>query len=81
MRKLKVRHEALPGVGDLFEIASACGLTVTVVAHRSGRRDLAVGKPGDDEPLVTVALTRTESTALATLLTGAHIELTTTPRA
>ena len=81
MRKLKVGHEALPGSGDLFEIASAAGLIVTVVPHRSGRRHLAVGKPDDDQPLVTVALTRTEATALATLLTGAQIELVTTPRA
>jgi K+/H+ antiporter YhaU regulatory subunit KhtT len=81
MRKLKVGHERLPGIGDLFEIASASGLTVTVVAHRSGRRQLAVGEPDDDQVLITVALTRTEATALATLLTGAQIELITTPRA
>ena len=80
MRKLKVGHEALPGIGDVFEIASASGLTVTVVAHRSGRRDVAVGTSGDDKPLVSVALTRTEAIALATLLTGVHVELVTTPR-
>ena len=80
MRKLQVGHEALPGIGDVFEIPSASGLTITVVAHRAGRRDLAVGKRGEDEPLVSVALTRTEATALATLLTGVHVELVTTPR-
>ena len=81
MRKQRVRHEKLPRIGDLFEIATACGLTVTVVAHRSGRRDLTVGKPDEHQPLATVALTRTEATALATLLSGAHIELTMTPLA
>jgi K+/H+ antiporter YhaU regulatory subunit KhtT len=81
MRRLKVRHEPLPRIGDLFEITPACGLTVTVVSHRSGRRDLSVGTPGEQQPLATVSLTRTEATALATLLTGAHIELTTTTRA
>jgi K+/H+ antiporter YhaU regulatory subunit KhtT len=77
MRKLKVRHERLPGIGDLFELDTAAGLTVTVVTHRSGRRDIAVGKMGADEPAITAALSRTESTAVAALLTGTNIELTT----
>jgi K+/H+ antiporter YhaU regulatory subunit KhtT len=80
MRKQKVQHEALPGIGDLFEIATGSGFIVTVVTHRSGRRYVTVGAPEADEPLVSIALTRTESVALATLLTGAHIELIATPR-
>ena len=77
MRKLKVRHERLPGVGDLFELVSSSGLAVTVVSQRSGHRHLAIGAPDADEPIVTAALTRSEATALAALLVGAHIELTT----
>ena len=80
MRKQKVKHRALPGIGDLFEITTGSGLSVSVVSHRSGRRDLAVGVPGADEPLVSVPLSRNEAIALATLLTGAHIELATTPQ-
>ena len=80
MRKLKVRHERLSGVGDVFEFDTASGATVTVVTHRSGKRDLAVGRPEDEEPLISASLTRTEAIAVATFLTGAHIELSTTPR-
>lgn len=78
MRKLKVRHQPLPGIGELFKVDTACGLTVTVVSHRSGRREIVVGRREADEPLATAALTRNEAAAVATLLTGAHIELITT---
>ena len=77
MRKLKVRHRRLPGIGDLFEVPTAAGLIVTVVTHRTGRRDIAVGRPGADKPVITAALSRTEATAVAALLTGTNIELTT----
>jgi K+/H+ antiporter YhaU regulatory subunit KhtT len=78
MRKLKVRHQTLPHVGELFELVTASGAVVTIVTHRSGRRDLVVRRPDDDEPLSTTGLTRTESAAIAALLVGAHIELCTT---
>lgn len=79
MRKLKIRHERLPGVGELFEFVASSGLAVSVVSQRSGRRDVSVGLPDADEPLTTVDLTRGEAAALAALLVGAHIELVTTP--
>ena len=81
MRTLKVQHETLPHVGDRFEFSTGAGLTVTVVAQQSGQRELAVSQPNDDQPLVTLSLSRTEATALAALLTGVHVELTQTPRA
>ncbi len=68
MRKLKVRHQPLPGIGELFELDTTSGLTLTVVTHRSGR------------PMVTAGLGRAEALAIATLLGGAHIELATTTR-
>jgi K+/H+ antiporter YhaU regulatory subunit KhtT len=77
MRKLKVRHRPLPGIGDRFELDTADGLTVTVVSHRSGRRDIAIGEPGRDEPLAITRVTRSQAAAVALLLTGAHVELTT----
>ena len=61
MRKLRVRHEPLPGIGELFEIVAASGLSVRVASYRSGRRDVAIGSPDADEPEVTVALTRAEA--------------------
>jgi K+/H+ antiporter YhaU regulatory subunit KhtT len=79
MRKLKVRHQPLPHVGELFELITASGDVVTIVTHRStGRRELVVRRPGADEPLSNTGLTRTESAAIAALLVGAHIELCTT---
>ena len=43
MRKLKIRHERLPRIGELFELVSSSGGVVTVVSQRSGRRDLSIG--------------------------------------
>ncbi len=80
MRKVKVRHEPLPGIGEVFELDTASGLTLTVVTHRSGRREIAIGTRDEEQPIVTVGLTRAEALAIATLLSGAHIELATTPR-
>lgn len=79
MRKLKVRHQPLPGVGDRFELVTASGLTLMVVSHRSGRRDIAIAEPGADAPVAIAGLTRIEAAAVAVLLTGAHVEITTTP--
>ncbi|HYD09013.1 MAG TPA: hypothetical protein VEA78_02830 [Acidimicrobiales bacterium] len=78
MRKLQVRNEALPGIGDLFELVTAAGGTLTIVTHRSGRRDLSIG--GGDQPAITTPLTRGEAAGVAALLSGAHVELTTSPR-
>jgi K+/H+ antiporter YhaU regulatory subunit KhtT len=79
MRKLHVRHEPLPHIGEKFELDTASGLTISVVTHRSGRRDLGIGERGGYQPLVTAVLTRPEAAAVAALLVGAHIELVTTP--
>lgn len=79
MRKVKVGQQRLPGIGSLFELRTACGLAVSVAHHPSGRRHLSLIEPGADEPLATVILSRTEALAVAALLTGTNIELTTTP--
>ncbi len=81
MRTLQVRHQRLPGIGELFELDTASGLTLTVVTHRSGRRDIASGTRDEARPAVTAGLTRAEALAIATLLSGAHIELSTPPSA
>ena len=81
MRKVTVRHQPLPGIGDLFQLDGASGVVITVVNHRSGRCDVAVGKRDGDQPAVVAALTRREAAAVAALLTGAAIEVVTTPKA
>ena len=80
MRKFKVHHEPLPGVGELLRFTTASGVVMSVVSYRSGRRDVSVGVPGADDTVVTVPLSRSESLALATLLTGSHIELVAAPK-
>jgi K+/H+ antiporter YhaU regulatory subunit KhtT len=79
MEKLKVRHQTLPHVGELFELVTASGLVVTIVTQRSGHRDLVVRRPDDEEPLSTTEMTRTESATVAALLTGAYFDLHTEP--
>jgi K+/H+ antiporter YhaU regulatory subunit KhtT len=79
MRKLNVRHEPLPGIGDRFELDTASGQTMIVIAHRSGRRDLAISD-GGDVPDINVRLSKSQAIAVATLLLGAHMEFTTTHR-
>ncbi len=78
MRKMKVRHRRLPGIGDLYELDTAAGETITVIGHRSGRRDVAIGRSDSNDSLLTTGLTRSEATALAMLLTGVNVELTAT---
>jgi TrkA domain protein len=78
MRKFKVRNQPLPGVGQLFELDTASGLTVSVITHRSGRRDLVVSDGKAEEPIVSAPLTRGEANAVAALLIGVHIEVALT---
>ncbi len=77
MRKLRVRRQLLSGVGELFELETSSGLTVVVVAHRSGRRQIALRAGDAERPAASTTLTRTEALAIAALLSGTHIELVT----
>lgn len=64
----------LPGVGIRYEFSTRTGDRVEVVAHRSGRRDIFVGDPGDpDEFRAVLELTEDESQTLAELLGGSRI--------
>ena len=80
MRKVKVRHERLPGIGERFDLDTAAGLTVTIIGHRAGRQHIAISAPESEVPLATAALTSPEARALAMLLAGAHVEVTTAPK-
>jgi K+/H+ antiporter YhaU regulatory subunit KhtT len=75
MRKVKVRHRPLPGIGDLFELETASGPKITVVNQRSGRREISIGETATREPVAIVTLTRTAAAAVAQLLSGAHVEI------
>ena len=75
MRKLNVGHAPLPGIGDLYEMLLPSGVSIQVATQRSGRHHLSVNSPDATEPPVTAVLSRAEATGLATLLLGAHIEI------
>ena len=57
MHRLNVRHQALPGIGDRFELDTSSGSTITVISHRSGRRDIAIARPDGEGPSITTELT------------------------
>ena len=77
MRKLRVRERSLPGVGELLELDTLSGQTVTIIVRRSGGREIGLRRRGDETAAATAPLTAAESIALAGLLTGARISLTT----
>ena len=81
MRAQKVRHRRLPHVGELYEVDTIAGPIVAVVAHRSGRRDIAFRTGDAEQPPAAISLTRREALAIASLLTGNHIELVAAPDA
>ena len=78
MRKVKVRHQPLPGIGDLFELHTSAGLRVKAISQRSGRCDIAIGETSGGEPEAIARLTRAEAAVLLQLLGNAHTEIITT---
>jgi K+/H+ antiporter YhaU regulatory subunit KhtT len=80
MITLTVRHQALAGIGDLFEPDTASGSAIMVVNHQSGRRDVAIKAEAGGSPAPTM-LTEEEAAAMATLLSGVRAELLMTTRA
>jgi K+/H+ antiporter YhaU regulatory subunit KhtT len=76
LRKLRIRQRSLPGFGELLELDTRSGQTVTIVVHRSGRREIGLRQRGEESAAATAPLTAAEAVALAGLLTGARVYLT-----
>lgn len=69
-----VKESRLPGVGARFEFISKDGRRVGVIAHRSGRREIALADPSDPDALRPVlSLDEEDSRTLAELLGGSRI--------
>ena len=67
----EIHETALPGVGVRYDLSTAAGEHLGVVAHRHGRRDIVLYDRADpDAARESLALTAVESTALAALLAG-----------
>jgi TrkA domain protein len=67
-----VRSQRLPGVGWRYDLDLIGGSRLVVVVEDGGRRHLMVMRPGDTDPLVSVALTSEQSLAVAALVSGAR---------
>jgi TrkA domain protein len=76
LRKLRIRQRFLPGIGELLELDTRSGQTVTIVVHRSGRREIGLRRREEEAAAATAPLTAAEAVALAGLLTGARVYLT-----
>ena len=69
---VRIREQALPGVGRRFDLDIKDGLSLVVVAERDGSRNVAVFEDGGDEPLYSVRLGREHAVAVGSLLLGAR---------
>lgn len=71
---VEVRRVALPGVGVMHSFATADGVEVAVVAHRTGSSDLVARHGRDDKRHpVTLRLDEEEAHTLADLLGGTRV--------
>ena len=69
---INVREQALPGVGQRFEIELSPGRQFVVVAHLDGQRSIGISEPGHDPDEVdTTELTVEQSVMVGALLLGA----------
>lgn len=68
-----VTEQALPGIGQRYDLRAAEGGSITVVIHHSGRRDIYVLDSGD-EPQASVALTDSQARTLGAILGGAYFK-------
>jgi TrkA domain protein len=70
--EVRIREEALLGIGHRFELDMADGRSLVVVARRDGSRDVAVREGDDDEARGMVRLSRDQAVAVGSLLLGAR---------
>jgi TrkA domain protein len=70
--EVRIREQALPGIGHRFELDMANGRSLVVVARRDGSRDIAVREGDDDATRGTVRLARQQAVAVGSLLLGAR---------
>ena len=61
--EVRIREQALPGIGHRFELDMADGRSLVVVARRDGSRDVAVRSGDDDATEGRVRLARQQAVA------------------
>ena len=73
----EVRETRLPGVGVRHEFTTTGGEHLAVLSHRSGRREIVVYDPEDEDAARTVLhLSRDDTRTLAELLGGGQVSET-----
>lgn len=68
-----VVEQALPGIGQRYDLRAAEGGSITVVIHHSGRRDIYV-LDGGEEPRAAVVLSDSQARTLGAILGGAYFK-------
>ena len=68
-----VTEQAMPGIGQRYDLHAAEGGSITVVIHHSGRRDIYVLDDGD-EPRASVVLSDSQARTLGAILGGAYFK-------
>ena len=72
---VRIREQALPGVGHRYELLLERGRRLIVVVQRDGGREVAIGHGDTDEPVAVVSLSLDQAVATAALLTGARFSI------
>ncbi|MER7443984.1 potassium transporter TrkA [Micromonospora avicenniae] len=66
---MNIERTTLPGIGVRQTFTTDQGRRIGIVEYQAGdRRDVVHDDPDDPDRMITLALTRGEATALATLL-------------
>lgn len=73
---INVREQALPGVGQRFEIELSPERQFVVIAHHGGQRSIGISEPGHDPDEVdTTKLSVEQSVMVGALLLGARFAI------
>jgi K+:H+ antiporter subunit KhtT len=69
---MRLREVDLPGIGKKFTLHAGNGITISLVAHNTGKREIYLFPSGDEEDASCVLeLSDEEALQLSTLLMGA----------
>ena len=71
---INIREQALPGIGQRFEIELSPGRHLVVIATRDGGRSIGVADTGTDQ-VATLALTPEQAVMVGALLLGARFAI------
>lgn len=69
----EVTEQALPGIGQRYDLRVAEGGSIAVIIHHSGRRDVYILDDGD-EPRASVVLSDSQARSLGAILAGAYFK-------